>query len=277
MLKSSKQTSLVSIIIPTYNQAKLLRLALKSIIYQTYNNWEAIVINNFSTDNTLEIVNEFEDKRIKIFNFKNNGIIASSRNYGILLSKGDYIAFLDSDDIWFKNKLSKTLNIIEKGYDLVFHHEIWKWNDGLKKKVKYGPEKSINFLNLLFRGNKLSTSSIIIKKNLLYKVRLFNEDRKIVGNEDYDLWMRISLENSLKVKMINEFLGYYILHEGNTSGKIFKQLKSELKVIWINFKRIENKKFYHYLLLFKRNIKSFLGTLIKINSFLHRRIILLIK
>ena len=103
---------LVSVVIPTYNHAYLLKDALHSVICQTYTNIEIIVIDNNSVDDTEEVVLSFLDPRIIFKKINNNGIIAASRNMGILIAKGDYIAFLDSDDIWHNNWWSTGLRII---------------------------------------------------------------------------------------------------------------------------------------------------------------------
>ena len=97
----------VCVIVPTYNHAPLLKKALESLIAQTFTDWEVVVINNFSGDDTIQIVESFNDSRIRITNFRNSGVIAASRNEGLRLAKGKYIAFLDSDDLWYPNKLQK--------------------------------------------------------------------------------------------------------------------------------------------------------------------------
>ena len=111
----------VSVVIPTYNHAKLLKKALDSVMAQTFEDWEAIVVNNFSADNTIEVVNSFADPRIKILNFSNNGVIAASRNHGLKEATGDFIAFLDSDDIWYPNKLLKCVEQASAGYQFICH------------------------------------------------------------------------------------------------------------------------------------------------------------
>ena len=107
---NTKLRPLVSIIIPTYPQATYIGKALQSIIDQTFKNWEAIIIDNHSTDDTQKILNQFVDPRIKCLKIKNNGIIAKSRNLGIKFAKGEWIAFLDSDDWWTKDKLEICIN-----------------------------------------------------------------------------------------------------------------------------------------------------------------------
>lgn len=95
----------VSIVIPTYNHEAFLGAALSSVVSQTYTNWEAIVVNNFSTDGTEALVYSFNDPRIKLVNFHNNGIIGAARNQGINLAIYPFVAFLDSDDTWLPTKL----------------------------------------------------------------------------------------------------------------------------------------------------------------------------
>ena len=89
-----------SVIIPTYNQADFLRLALKSVLDQTLRDFEVIIVNNYSTDHTLEVVEQLNDHRLSVKNFRNHGVIGASRNSGIRASNGEYVAFLDSDDTW---------------------------------------------------------------------------------------------------------------------------------------------------------------------------------
>src|SRR6056300_1624629 len=98
--------NLVSIIIPTFNRLDKLVNAIESVRKQSYKNYEIIVVDNSSTDGTIEYLNRLNDNKISIFKIKNHGNIARSRNLGILNSKGDMLAFLDSDDLWYPNKLS---------------------------------------------------------------------------------------------------------------------------------------------------------------------------
>ena len=104
----------VSIILPTYNRASsYLKEAIDSVINQSYMNWELIVIDNNSTDNTIDLVKSYKSNKIFIYQINNNGVIAKSRNLGIEKSSGDYVAFLDSDDFWYKNKLQKCVDEIK--------------------------------------------------------------------------------------------------------------------------------------------------------------------
>ena len=111
---------LVSIITPNYNMSKLLDQAISSIINQTYLNWELIIIDNFSDDDTRHVVNKYEDNRIKFLQYKNYGVIGASRNHGIKHSSGSWIAFLDADDIWYPKRLEVFMSQLCKNpnYDL---------------------------------------------------------------------------------------------------------------------------------------------------------------
>ena len=112
---------LVSVIIPNYNKEEFLSSCIQSVLNQTYKNFEIIIIDNFSSDKSFDVAKNFIDPRINLFQFQNNGIIAASRNFGIKKSNGKYLAFLDSDDLWMKDKLSKSVKVLEKGADFTYH------------------------------------------------------------------------------------------------------------------------------------------------------------
>ena len=132
-------TAGVSIVIPTYNHEAFLGAALSSVVNQTYTNWEAIVVNNFSTDGTEALVHSFNDPRIKLVNFHNNGIIGAARNQGINLAINPFVAFLDSDDTWLPTKLEKCVAALTNGADLVCHGENWIDETSHSRAVFYGP------------------------------------------------------------------------------------------------------------------------------------------
>ena len=129
---------LVSIVIPTYNHAKFIGKALKSVLDQTYENWEAIVIDNQSIDQTSKILSNYTDPRIKCFKINNDGIIAKSRNLGIKKATGEWIAFLDSDDWWTKDKLEACIGMIGTNVDFIYHaHEYVSKSKPFFKKKNY--------------------------------------------------------------------------------------------------------------------------------------------
>lgn len=245
----------VSVVIPTYNHAVLLKVAIDSVVNQTYINWEIIVINNYSSDNTEELVNSYSDPRIRIVNYRNDGIIAASRNMGIKLSQGEYVAFLDSDDLWYPTKLSECINVfkVNMDADLVCTGEIWR-KDGVEiNSVSYGPSDKTDFRSLLFGGNCVSTSAVIIKRNRLYEAGCFSERKQFLLAEDYDLWIKLS-KNGCKFKFIDKPLGEYIIHDDNNSHASLMLMRAELSILIYHFHRLIKKEPKDYILLLKRAI-----------------------
>jgi glycosyltransferase involved in cell wall biosynthesis len=212
--------SLVSVVIPTYNRASDLKRALKSVLYQTYFNWEVLVIDNYSTDGTNELISEINDARIKLFKIKNEGVIAASRNLGIRLSSGEYIAFLDSDDFWESEKLKVSLKFLKEGADIIYH-DLYLFKTITQnifiRKAKTQVLTTPVYNNLIAKGNALNTSSVVVKRDLLFKINLFSEDKDLLAMEDYDAWLKISKFTN-KFTRITQTLGYYWIGGGNTSN-----------------------------------------------------------
>jgi glycosyltransferase involved in cell wall biosynthesis len=229
-----KNSPLVSIVIPTYNHAPMLQRALETVIEQSYQNWNAIVVNNFSTDNTLEIVAKFNDPRIQCVNFHNNGVIGASRNEGITLATGEFIAFLDSDDTWFPTKIEKCVAVLVDGSDLVCHAEFWIDESGKSRLVAYGPSEAATHHNLIYRGNRISTSATMVRASLLKEVNGFDVSPELISTEDYDLWIRLAAKSN-KFAFINEPLGEYHRHDNNVSANIEKHLAAELALLAKHF------------------------------------------
>jgi glycosyltransferase involved in cell wall biosynthesis len=222
---------LVSVIIPTYNQAALLQKALQSVINQTCSDWEAIVIDNNSTDETKVVVESIHDERIRYVAFSNNGIIAASRNHGIRLATGDIVAFLDSDDLWYPSKLSTSLDSIKNGADAVCHG-LWIRKDGILDN-KLGPEHLSEkiFETLLYKGNSgIATSAVMVKKECFDRFGVFSEDPTIVTAEDYELWLRLA-KRGIRWGFIPEVLGEYTVHGKNASGNVRKQMLAEERIV----------------------------------------------
>lgn len=148
-----KKNPLVSIVIPSYNHGKFIGRAIESVLSQTYQTFEVIVIDNHSKDETDKVLNKFRDNRIKVLKIHNKGIIAISRNRGIKEAKGEWVAFLDSDDVWYPKKLEILLGLAtnESNYDLLCSDEL-KVNikNGKKKLQVYGPVNRSVYHELLF-------------------------------------------------------------------------------------------------------------------------------
>lgn len=224
----NKKQVLVSVIIPTYNHAQFIGKALESVLIQTYGNFEVIVVDNYSEDNTVEIVHSFQNNKIQYYRFRNNGIIAASRNFGVRKSKGDVIAFLDSDDEWNKEKLMMQLmhiflddiscvasNFTPTGNVLLWRNHI-KIHDG-------EPYKDYSFNDIILQ-NPVINSSVIMLKETFAKLGGLDENPAYLAIEDWDLWLRASKVG--KVRVINKTLVKYRIHENNTRDKRDVHLRS---------------------------------------------------
>ena len=218
---------LVSIIIPTFNSAKFLSQTIESALNQTYKNTEIIIVDDNSTDKTVEIIKDYQNKnsKIKFYKIKNykktgSGSGSKPRNFGIKKSKGKYIAFLDSDDLWEKNKLQRQVETITPNTDISFTKCHYLHNQS-KSKEKFIKEKFIDFsLNKLPGGlllyNPIRLSSVIIKREVFRNVN-FNEEKEIRGIEDLELWLNIFLKKKLNKQYIKEYLVTIRRHKNNLS------------------------------------------------------------
>ncbi len=211
---------LVSIIIPTYNRAEDLKRALQSVFDQTFTDWEVVVVDNHSIDNTDSLIESFNDPKIRLFKIHNEGVIAASRNLGLKHALGEYIAFLDSDDWWHPQKLEVSLKYLERGADVVYHDlfRVKKSNQKIfwKKAPARNPKSPI-FVDLIVNSNALPNSSVVVRKQILNEIKGFAEDRDLIAAEDYDAWLRVA-KISEKFEKIPQTLGYYWCGGGNISN-----------------------------------------------------------
>jgi|TARA_Y100000294_G_scaffold177931_1_gene205718 glycosyltransferase involved in cell wall biosynthesis len=188
------QNVFFSIILPTYNREKKILKAINSVVAQTFKNWELIIIDNKSNDETEKIVKSFKSKKIFFHQIENRGVIAKSRNYGISKSSGNYLCFLDSDDWWDKDKLKYVNLAAEKGYSFIYHdHYVCTPNRLIKKrKIISKPLAKPVFINLIKYGPFFATSSVVVEKNIFKKINCFDTDKKYIAWEDWDAWLRMS-------------------------------------------------------------------------------------
>jgi glycosyltransferase involved in cell wall biosynthesis len=249
---------LVSVVVPAYNQARFLREALESVVAQSYAHWEAIVVNNHSDDDTVEVTASLNDSRISLVNFRNDGIIAASRNKGIALSSGSYIAFLDSDDKWYPDKLERCVAILETPKDLVCHGEHFLWDGGRRKTVTYGPARRATYRELLYRRNCLSTSAVVVRREALLRAGGFDENPSFVTAEDYDLWLRLAREGCV-FGFTDEVLGEYRMHSANATKAADRYLAGVSAVLKSHFDRQDDHSFRERLRRRRRIMREYLG------------------
>ena len=186
----------ISVIIPTYNRANYITKAINSVLSQSYKDYEIIVVDDGSTDNTCQIIKNYNTKITYIFQ-ENKGPSAA-RNLGILHANGKYISFLDSDDIWKKHKLRVQIDTIIKNPDIKINYtqEIWIRN-GIRINQKKIHSKHDGWIfEQCLPLCIISPSSVIIHREIFNKTGLFDEN--LIVCEDYDLWLRISADYPIK-------------------------------------------------------------------------------
>jgi len=218
-----------SIIVPTYNRASKIKRLLDCLKTQIYKNFEVIICDDGSSDNTREVVKSFSDLLEIVYIYNPNwGGPAKPRNIGINNSKFDWICFLDSDDIWLDTKLYYCyLEICQNSnVDFIYHNMNVISNEIKTKKIigKYIPDNRMNknFLNLIYNGNKIALSTAVIKKKFLITANFFTEEKRFIGIEDFDLYLKLALMN-INFKYINKTLGYYYISNDNISNDELKQ------------------------------------------------------
>jgi len=214
--------NIVSIITPAYNAATYIAETIESVLAQTYTNWEMLIVNDCSKDNTAEIVQSYavKDKRIKLINLKQNSGAAAARNTAIQNAKGRYIAFLDSDDLWKKEKLQKQIEFMQqKGYAFTFtNYEHFK---GTKENIQNQVQipKSLNY-NQALKGNQIGCLTVMLDRKQIQNIH-FTAQR----HEDYILWLNI-LKHGITAYGIQERLALY--RTGNSKSISGNKIQSAI-------------------------------------------------
>lgn len=201
----------ISVIIPTYNRSCIIREAIDSVLNQNYKNYEIIVVDDGSTDDTYSILEKYNG-RIR-YVFQNNGGVGKARNTGIRLAKGNFIAFLDSDDLWDPEKLSFQLNFFRgnPGAYISYTKETWlKNNIRINQPQIYMPTADTDIISKLLNRCFIGASSVMVKRELFGLVGYFNEFFPVC--EDLDLWLRMAvkypiyfIDRPLTVKRMGEW------------------------------------------------------------------------
>jgi len=212
---------MVSIIIPTFNREFLLKQAIDSVLNQTFDDFEIIIVDNYSTDGTEEMVKKLEDPRLKFAKLERTGSVAASRNLGIRLSQATWIAFLDSDDWWSHDKLEVVSNWFVPNVDLIYHPLQKVFQDTTMKNVRKPKPVKLRkpiYMNLLLYGNNIGLSSVVARKTVLEEVGCMREEPRFWAVEDYDTWLRVAKVTE-NFKHISKELGFYRVHDSNISSE----------------------------------------------------------
>ena len=249
-----KKNPLVSVIMNCHNGEKYLKESIKSLIAQTYKNWELIFWDNKSFDNSKKIVKKFKDKRIKYFKSEKFRNLYHSRNLAIKKAKGKYVGFLDVDDLWEKTKLKRQMKyFLENENTKIIYSNFFLINQSKKKKnIGYNHLLPVGFITQqILDKYSVGFVTTMLDKNIFKKYR-FNNKYNIIG--DFDFFIKIS--QKYKIGCIQSPLASYRMHDSNLSGKRIDLHIKELKDwLSINKKKLENLSF---------NTNSINKTLIKL-------------
>ena len=224
-----KNLPLVSVVIPYHKKKFYFNKTINSILDQTYKKFEIILIYDDNNLNELEFLKKIKKKfkKIKLIINKKNLGPGLSRNKGILLSRGTYIAFCDADDIWKKNKLSLQIEFMIK-YNLNFSHTNYFVIDKKEKKIgKFKAKPEIEYQDLL-KSCDIGLSTVIVKRNLLKK----NLFCKLQTKEDFYLWLQI-IKNEKKIFSVNKYLSYWRYLENSLSSSIIQRLLDAFRLYYI--------------------------------------------
>lgn len=236
---------LVSVIIPVYKVEKYIAATVKSVLEQTYKNFELLIIDDGSPDKSGEICQQFIDTRIQIIRQENRGVSAA-RNTGIRHAQGEYIALLDADDLWLPSKLEKHIEHLENNPKIGVSFSRSAFIDDTDKPLgiyQMSKLKEITPLDILCRTPIGNGSVSVFRKEVfeaiafednLYGTRekfYFDDDRELHPSEDVECWLRIALQTDWQIEGIAQALTLYRVNPGGYSAQLFKKLSSWEKML----------------------------------------------
>jgi teichuronic acid biosynthesis glycosyltransferase TuaG len=230
-----KEQPLVSVITPVFNRKELIVECIKSVQKQEYKNYEHIIIDDCSSDNTARVVESFAKKDSRIVLLKSarasGGKPGKVRNKGIKIAKGELIAFLDSDDLWGKRKIGEQVDFMQKNELDFSYHPLSRLVNSSESTTSFWGRDCFqkDFFRGLFLSNFIPTCAVMVKKEVLEEVGLFEEALKY--DEDYSLWMSIALKK-YKMAFLSDVLGSFRrTNHGNINSVLNKKEKNENTVL----------------------------------------------
>ena len=216
-------------VIPVYNGEKHVREALESVFAQTFHDYEIICVDDGSTDRSHEIVKSYGEK--VVYCRQENGGPSSARNKAIDISRGEYIAFLDQDDLWYPDKLEQQVGFLRRNPDVAMVHS--NINISLDDVVVHNGleigkrQYSDSVFEELCMGNFINSITVVVRRTILDRTGCFDESFRLA--QDYDLWLRVAAEH--KIAFQDEILGEYRLHGGNSSKGNLGVIKDDINIL----------------------------------------------
>lgn len=214
---TAHEAPIVSVIIPCYNHGHYLPYAVNSVLAQTFTDWEAIIVDDGSTDNTGEVAAQFTDPRIRYIYQENRGL-AAARNAGIQVAQGDYLAFLDADDLWAPRFLERCLEVLGKREDIV---GVYTGNYFIDHAGQVLPRTGLRVVepNVLYDqllcGGFFPPCTAVIRADVVRQLGTFDTHLVGRGTEDWDLWLRVT--RTYRMQGIPELLAFYRVYPGSMS------------------------------------------------------------
>jgi glycosyltransferase involved in cell wall biosynthesis len=220
-----------SVIIPTYNRAGFILLALSSVLNQEYKNFEVIIIDDGSTDSTQQILSTVTDPRVKILKIENSER-GAARNVGVKSAVGDYVTFLDSDDKLYPDYLSESNKGLIKYNFPVFYHQAYEVRNFDGAKVQFTNDFNDASIDFLAKGNPLSCIGIFIRRTEALEFP-FNEDRDLSGSEDWELWLRLGA--NFGIKSGKKICACLVIHDDRSVSNMQESTLVKRKQLTLNY------------------------------------------
>ena len=228
-----------SVVMPAFDAAASIVRAIHSVVAQTHGDWELIVIDDGSSDATAQLVEAVHDSRVRLLRQPPSGLPAVARNVGIREARGEYVAFLDADDVWYPKKLERVgAHLTARPSTDVVCHDVVVVVAGVPRRLRaYRSDGSDFYEQLAYRGNFLSTSAVTVRRAALLEAGLFPEARGEPMAEDYALWLRLA-ERGCAFAIVPEVLGEYHRHEANLSGDLERMYGTTLRGMDARFRAL---------------------------------------
>lgn len=238
MVQPNTPNPLVSVAIPTYNNAGLIGETINSVRAQTYRNLEIIVVDDGSTDETAKVVKQLIDQDSRIIYKKiENSLSPTARNTGFLLAKGEFLACVDSDDLWPVDRIEKQLKVLEHKPDAIVLGAVQRFTfseqgERQEGSISYLPEQKRDYIDALLNMNNnqmVNMNTFMAKRTIMWKDGLW--DPSVITGHDWEVWIRLA--RKYEFIHLPDVLQYYRKHSGSTTvkNKCYKALKYQLMVV----------------------------------------------